>query len=187
MMPTPARLRLAELILEPRVFLTDNRPEVRRINSVYGLINLLRSLPPVERVAEIGSFRGISTEVFLLFATQVVAVDPWHGQDGVFQAFLKRTQPYPNIQVVREASEAAARRFADQSFDLVYLDGMHDYPSVLADLKVWIPKVKRGAWIAGHDYSPLVDNGDVIRAVGETLGTPQAIFEDSSWLIQLPK
>jgi predicted O-methyltransferase YrrM len=187
MMPTPRDLRLADLVLEPRVFVQDHRPELRRINSVYGLISLLRSLPRLERVVEIGSFRGISTEVFLLFAAQVIAVDPWRGLDALYQAFLQRVTPYPHLQVVRDVSIAAVARFPAESFDLVYIDGQHDYGSVKADLRAWLPKVRKGGWIAGHDYSSQIDNGDVIRAVNEVLGAPQAVFEDSSWLFRLPE
>lgn len=183
--PSPRDLRLAELVLEPRVFLQDDRPEIRRINSVYGLINLVRSLPPLKRVAEIGSFRGVSTEVLLLFAEEVIAVDPWHGFERAYQDFLQRLAPYHHLRVIREASVVAARRFAEGTFDLVYIDANHDYLSVKADLAAWTPKVIPGGWIAGHDYSPLVDGGQVIRAVDEVFGKPAVLFEDASWLHNL--
>ena len=40
----------------------------------------------------------------------------------------------------------------DKSLDMVYLDAAHYEDGVLADLKVYYPKVKPGGIIAGHDY-----------------------------------
>ena len=49
-------------------------------------------------------------------------------------------------------SAEAAKRFPDDYFDFVYIDGQHEYISVLNDLKSWFPKIKRGGLISGHDY-----------------------------------
>ncbi len=183
MQPTPRELRLASLILEPRVSMNDMRDEARRINSVYGLVNLLRGCAGLSSVVEVGSFRGVSTEVFLLFADQVYAVDPWEGMDAIHKQFLSRVRPYPNVEVMQARSVDAAREFADRSLDLVYIDGAHDYENVRADLQAWRPKVKPGKWLAGHDYSAIIEGGAVIRAVDEVLGGPERVFEDASWLV----
>jgi hypothetical protein len=183
--PTQRDVRLANLILEPRTFIKDPRDEMRRIDSVYGLVNLLRTCGPLDSVLEVGSFRGVSTEALLLFAAQVYAVDPWEALEGVFQSFLQRTRTYSHLEVIRGRSVEVANDFADATFDLVYIDGAHDLASVRADITAWRPKVKRGKWLAGHDYSPLIERGAVIRAVDELLGAPLRVFEDSSWLVQL--
>lgn len=184
MQPTARDLRLATLVLEPRVSMTDMGAQSRRINSVYGLINLVRSCGDLASVVEIGSFRGVSTEVLLLFAAQVYAVDPWTGMDAIYAQFVERTRSYPNLEIMCESSLAAAAQFPDRTLDLVYIDGAHDYDSVRADLLAWRPKVKAEQWIAGHDYSPVIEGGSVMRAVDEVLGPPHRVFEDSSWLIQ---
>jgi hypothetical protein len=187
--PSARDQRLASLVLEPRVGLDDPRPEVRRefrrIDSVLGLVHLLRACGPLDAVLEVGSFRGVSTEVLLLFAAQVFAVDPWDGLDPTFHDFRERTRGYPHLEVIRGRSVEAAGEFADASFDLVYLDGAHDLASVRADLAAWRRKVRPGKWIAGHDYSPLIERGAVIRAVDEAFGAPDRVFEDASWLVRL--
>lgn len=183
--PSPRERRLASLVLEPRVFINDPRDEMRRIDSVYGLIQLLRTCDPLDSVLEVGSFRGVSTETLLLFASQVIAVDPWDGLDDVFQSFLARTRPYSHLEIIRGRSVDVAADFADGSFDLVYIDGAHDPASIRADITAWRPKVKPGKWLAGHDYSPLIASGSVIHAVDELLGAPLRVFEDSSWLVRL--
>lgn len=59
-----------------------------------------------------------------------------------------------------------AARYADKSLDFVFLDADHHYESIRKDIDAWLPKVKRGGIIAGHDFSPEFEG--VIRAVIET-------------------
>lgn len=182
--PTARDLRLANLVLEPRTSMSDAGAESKRINSAYGLVQLLRACGELGAVVEIGSFRGVSTEVLLLFAAQVYAVDPWAGMDAIHAQFVARTRGYPHLEIIRETSVDAAARFADHSLDLVYIDGAHDYASVCADLRAWRDKPRAGGWLAGHDYAEIIEGGAVIRAVDEVLGGPHRVFEDSSWLVQ---
>jgi hypothetical protein len=52
---------------------------------------------------------------------------------------------------VEMPSVEAARLFADDSLDFVFIDGAHDYANVRADVRAWYPKVKKGGVIAGDD------------------------------------
>ncbi len=54
------------------------------------------------------------------------------------------------VEIVELASPGAAKRFADGQLGLVYLDAMHDYQAVKADLSAWQRKAARV--LAGHDY-----------------------------------
>lgn len=156
----------------------------RRLDSVFGLVKLLEHCGELGAVVEIGSFRGVSTEVLLLYAAHVTAVDPWDGLDAIHQQFVNRTAAYSHLEILRMPSLAAATEIADGSLDLVYIDGAHDEASVRADVTAWRPKVRAGRWLAGHDYSPLIDRGAVMRAVDDLLGAPHRVFEDGSWLYQ---
>ena len=42
--------------------------------------------------------------------------------------------------------------FQDNFFDFIYVDANHKYKSVISDLIVWYPKLKRGGIMSGHDY-----------------------------------
>jgi predicted O-methyltransferase YrrM len=180
--------RLAALMREPRVGLGDARDAVRRLDSVHGLIELLRATGargPLGTVVEIGCYLGVSTEALLLFAERVIAVDPWDEMELVFHRFRDRLRGYSHLEIIRGRSVEVASEVDDRSVDLVYLDGAHDLASVRADIAAWRPKVKPGGWLAGHDYTPLIEDGAVVRAVDELLGAPDRVFDDTSWLVQL--
>ena len=42
--------------------------------------------------------------------------------------------------------------FLDHSLDMVFIDGAHDYESVMTDILSWLPKIKKNGLICGHDY-----------------------------------
>ena len=57
------------------------------------------------------------------------------------------------VEVTRADSIGAAARFEQGSLDWVYVDARHDYPSVLADLRAYAPKIKANGFLLGHDFA----------------------------------
>lgn len=145
---------------------------------IPGLLNLIDVVKP-KRVLEIGSFKGVSTEVFLLHAEHVTAVDPWD-DDHIFMAFHSRVSSYPHLTVARGRSPTAVPYGL---YDFIYIDGDHSLDAVLADIGA-ARKTIKPVWIGGHDYGG-VDTPDVARAVKYAFPNrvPQ-LFPDSSWLIR---
>jgi cephalosporin hydroxylase len=166
--------RLIDLMLEPRTMGGDPMPWGQ--NYVVGLIQLVRRVKP-KSVIEIGSYRGVSSEVFALLCDRVVCIDNWPGGDQ-FDNFKKRIGVYPHVEFYQDDSPQALDRFADGEFDLCYIDAMHDYDSVAADIKACQRIVKSNGWLSGHDYAAA---GGVDRAVKDLLGEPE-VFSDTSWL-----
>jgi hypothetical protein len=78
-----------------------------------------------------------------------------------------------NITPVKEAvrtvhwmkSVEAAKLYKDKSLDVVFIDANHSYESVRDDIEAWLPKVKMGGIIAGHDYT--LNWPGVLQAVNE--------------------
>lgn len=115
--------------------------------------------------AEIGVERGEYAERLLraIPGLRLLAVDAWTAYpgyrehvtqaklDGFYALTCERLAPY-GAQIVRAFSVEAARLVADGSLDFVYLDANHARAHVEADLAAWGPKVRRGGFVAGHDY-----------------------------------
>jgi cephalosporin hydroxylase len=72
------------------------------------------------------------------------------------------------IAIIIADSLAASRLFGDASIDWVHLDARHDYASVRADIRAWLPKVKPGGWLSGDDYDE-IKWPEVVSAVGDSL------------------
>jgi len=115
----------------------------------------------LKKGAEIGVFEGSFSSLLLEKSSLEVlySIDAWRRVDGglMEESFLKATlalnQYGDRSVVIRSPSPVAADLFEDGSLDFIYIDADHRYEAVLADLNLWVPKVRRGGIISGHDYS----------------------------------
>lgn len=131
----------------------------------------LAELARGKRVLEIGSYQGRSTICLAQTAAKVVSVD-WHQGDvdagfgqteEAFRANLERYGVSDRVEVhVCRSDEFKA----DERFALVFVDGAHDYKSVVADLCVAVRFLRPGGTIAMHDW----DHPQVRQAYHEVLG-----------------
>lgn len=80
------------------------------------------------------------------------AENEWHTKN--FNDGLKRIEPFKDRAVIlRGISWDQAVNVPDESLDCVYIDCCHTYECVKRDLAAWIPKVKKGGVISGHDIA----------------------------------
>ena len=148
---------------------------------------------------EIGSFTGESTVMFAERFKQVIAIDPFllyhekdwseirkYGQDRwnrIFQEFLNRTKPYSNIKHLELKSDDAVGAI-QPPIDFVYIDGLHTYEQCKKDIENYLPLIRKGGYIAGHDYSNAWPG--VKQAVNEAFGAPDALFgSDGNWIVRV--
>jgi predicted O-methyltransferase YrrM len=131
-------------------------------NFTSGLYDLIKKYLNEETVmVEVGSFAGVSSELFALNVKHIICVDPYQPYPEIqFSAicdaensFADMMRGYNNISKVKMTSKNASSIIADDSLDFVYIDGAHDYENVLNDLKCWFPKIKKGGYIGGHDFN----------------------------------
>lgn len=88
--------------------------------------------------------------------------------DDLMNIFLKNIEPVSHlINVKRKDSSTAAEDYADESIDFVFIDADHTYEGVKKDILAWMPKVKVGGILAGHDYG--WDPG-IVRACNDIFG-----------------
>ena len=83
----------------------------------------------------------------------------------------------------------AAKQYEDETFDFVYIDASHHYDFVKSDILAWYPKVKKGGYIGGHDYTHpntahmYADfNDGVYRAVTEIFPDDHLVVDNVSWI-----
>ncbi len=129
--------------------------------------------------AEIGTAEGEYAETLCKAnpTAKLYCVDPWEPYsdyrdyqkqetlDDLYGKAFARLVPY-NVELIKRFSADAARLFDNESLDFVYIDANHKYEFVVADIAAWLPKIKSGGVIAGHDYShPKGKQFGVIEAV----------------------
>ncbi len=166
---------------------------------------------------EVGTWKGTSAAYMAVEIAnsgkkiQFDCVDTWQGSDeavhqndhhvknnSLYEHFIDNMKPVTGFyKPVRMTSVEAAGQYQDNSLDFVFIDAGHTYEDVRADIVAWLPKVKPGGWIGGHDY-PWCEG--VRRACKELIPnhTPDPswnVVEDrwdsrfencSSWMYQKP-
>jgi len=153
------------------------------------LYRLCKRLPDNSKILEIGSYQGGSTvaigHAIAGSNKSLYCLDPWQGylnQDDfafidhskikddfvVFNNFLRNTSFIgENLRVLRGRSSSFADLLAGKEFDLIFIDGAHDYPSVRVDIIIAFSAIKAGGIICGHDYHS--QGHGVVRAVNELI------------------
>lgn len=136
-------------------------------------------------LVEVGSYAGESARIFAASGRfkAIHCVDPWSRPDAATaEKIFDETKPRI-VKKHKMTSLEAAPLFEDGSLHIVYLDGDHSLTAVRADIKAWLPKVRPGGWITGHDYFWRFTG--VLRGVYELLGKPHIVTRDSSWGVRV--
>jgi predicted O-methyltransferase YrrM len=82
---------------------------------------------------------------------------------------LKSTPLREHVHLVYSSGQVRAESYPPASLDFVFIDALHTYEDTLSLLRAYLPRIRPGGVLAGHDY--LADQyPGVVRAVKETLG-----------------
>lgn len=155
----------------------------------------VRECPDSGVMIEVGSYVGKSAAFMAVEiansgkAIEFYCVDTWRMEDvpGVqgsgctLPKFFRNLTPV--IELVRPLnlpSVRAAKAFDDESVDFVFIDGDHSEESVRSDIEAWLPKVKQGGVIAGHDYTN--NWPGVVAAVSQYFKSPEG--RGSCWFVR---
>jgi hypothetical protein len=169
--------------------------------------DIVKSAEDGDIFVEVGSWKGRSTSCLAVEIANskkditLYAVDTWEGSvehmesaekeslPTLYETFLRNMVPVEEYYLpLKLTSTEASKKFKDGTLKFVFLDASHEYEDVKRDIEDWMPKVKPGGILAGHDYYP-EDQYDwfpgVKKAVNETIED----FEQSElcFIHQLPK
>jgi hypothetical protein len=144
---------------------------------------------------EIGCYLGKST-VFLAECIKesgksitLHVIDTFEGEgmsvneDNLYQKFIaniNNANVADVIKVYNRKSDDAVTLFNDNFFDFIYIDGLHTYDAVTSDIVNYLPKLKLGHVLAGHDYQSMA----VQSAVNDNLGYDNLLFHQNTWLFK---
>ena len=127
--------------------------------------------------AEIGVYRGDYSLALCegIPGLRLICVDRWcpyvSGKSGK-TIFRSSIPAYKEAQtrlalydatLVKLDSLLAAKDVPDKSLDFVYIDADHWFQAVVADLAAWVPKVRSGGVVAGHDYDRVLGADNRVR------------------------
>lgn len=150
--------------------------------------------------AEIGVYQGVMSErllanipdltLYMIDLWSPVTDDPdenikekyFDNWKENFRLVLKVWEEFQTRSYIyKMPSLEAVKKFEDNYFDFVYIDADHRYEAVKADIIAWLPKVRAGGFLCGHDYG---EKDGVTKAVDELF--PDAEKDtDYTWFVRV--
>ena len=128
--------------------------------------------PPVKlNYLEIGTYQGANAMTFeALYGqhndTQIHCIDPWENYDEYdeykesqnenYKAFLSnisRAKSLHKYYIHRGYSNEVIPQFADDFFDVIYVDGNHQPQFIMEDAVLSFTKLKVGGYLVFDDYN----------------------------------
>ena len=133
-------------------------------------------------IVELGAWKGRSSAFLVVEAKNkspyinINIVDTWLGseehteemKDNLYEKFKSNMTRLDGLyKEHRMTTDEAVLLFEDASLDGVFIDADHSYEAVKKDIANWMPKVRKGGILGGHDYIQTFEG--VVRAVNESI------------------
>ena len=169
--------------------------------------DMVNHFPDNAHFVEVGSWKGrsasyMSVEIFnSKKQIKFDCVDTWLGsvehtdpnspffvkellddKDWLYYQFLNNTRPVCDIiNPIRLSSLNSVNLYQNRSLDFVFIDASHEYNDVKKDILSWYPKIKKGGFIAGHDFTTFEG---VEQAVNELIINKgmNCVLKNSYWI-----
>jgi len=161
---------------------------------------IVNKFPDDSHFVEVGVWKGRGAAYM---ATEIInsgkkikfdCVDNWEYSDlqkdipenlyeNLYETFLENVKPVKHmINPIKLLSHDASKLYENNSLDFVFIDAAHDYENVKRDIESWLPKIKVGGILAGHDYETSIDG--VKRAVDEVFKNKEITNKENCWIYE---
>jgi predicted O-methyltransferase YrrM len=103
-------------------------------------------------IVDIGTAFGGSAFVMALSSpkSKVVTIDPF--KNDVFFFYREQWGLVNRLDFLEITSDKAVDKFEDNSIDLLFIDGIHNYWGVMNDFNAYQPKLTKDSIVIFHDY-----------------------------------
>lgn len=162
----------------------------------FGFLKFIEEcIKPNSVMLEIGAFAGESTKMLLDSGKieKLYVIDAWQNGLDTFdptitcdlgeveKIFDATVEPYGDKVVkIKSNSLEYFDKFNDGFFDIIYHDSCHEYLHVKTEVQLYLPKIKEGGIVSGHDYGSPFEG--VKRAVDELIVIPDKTYDDYTWV-----
>lgn len=161
---------------------------------------MVRRFPDGSHFVEVGSWKGHSAAFMAVnivnsgkhvrfdmvdIMTESIPLQDVPDRVAIFQErynlIKSNLSRVPWVNIIPKASNEASSMYKDGILDFVYIDADHHFDNVVNDIKCWLPKVKKGGFLGGHDF---YNYADVQKAVKKML-PGFFIYGENSWLYKV--
>jgi len=170
-------------------------------NPITGICRVISELGiSVNTMVEIGVASGNSIQQWRHFLPETIihGIDPWiiddhynpdlpdvgfctelgttqAEADALYASVIEKFSADTRIIIHRGRS---TEHNIPPPIDLVYIDGSHDHEAVLTDIRTYLPRIREGGLLCGHDMGV----PGVTAAVLETIGTNGVLLPAFVWI-----
>ncbi|CAD7927056.1 unnamed protein product [Amoebophrya sp. A120] len=141
-----------------RRFVFEDRACCRRYHVLGRLMDDLRDKFGHNRQlvgVEVGVNNAITSQYLLknIPDLRLTGLDPFiNVTESIQQMSYDVFGNYPDrAELIKIGSEDFVDSVPDESLDFVFIDGDHSFSAVVRDLEQWVPKVRKGGLVSGHD------------------------------------
>ncbi len=168
-----------------------NVPGFMQENELKEIERLASQVPENGNIVEIGSLFGRSAVAWAKSchpSVNVYCVDLFinileNPSYNFFDKFVENTKDIPNIIPIKAMSPYIFdAKIPDVKLDLVFLDAIHKNPIDIDNIRYFLPKIKSGGILCGHDYHPswpdVIENVQMLeKELGSSVKITESIWQ----------
>lgn len=151
---------------------------------------VVKRLPSGSRLVEIGTYKGCSFSFLVVEAVNsgktfdIIGIDacPWPDVEPDFNKYMEPLKGHFRTLFGGDSFDRA-KEFEDGSIDFCFIDANHTYEFVKRDIESFLPKMRKGGVMAGHDYNE--NHPGVMQAVNEAFKDFKYVKEEDTWIVEL--